>query len=50
MKANQTIQIITEWNFSDDQNPPDWGISTYGNGAPDSLQLEHNEGLETDSW
>jgi len=53
MKAGEAIQINTEWNFgdgSDVSHPPDWGISTYGNGAEDSLHLVHNGGLDTDSW
>ena len=50
MKKGKSIDIITEWNFADGQHPPDWGISTYGNGAPDTLLLEHKGGLETESW
>jgi len=28
MTAGQTVEIVTEWNFSDGRTPRDWAVST----------------------
>ena len=43
MKAGQTIEIETEWNFGDGHVPADWAVTAHGNGGKwGSLTLKHD--------
>ena len=49
--ADQEIEIKIEWNFSNGDFAPDWGLTVYGDDGSgssivkDSLILTHSKGL-----
>ena len=47
MKANESVKIITEWNWTDPNHEKDWSVTVW---APDGeVLITHNEGRSSDT-